>query len=220
METSREESTGVEREALYMVWRRDRELTTPRPLRRWIADYPHFADDFVTWATDFPLIQDAAHRAENPQAAVYRAENYAEEARLEKVGRSVVAEMRAQYGMAAPPLVSLSEAARRRNLRLKEVAERVGIGLPIVSKLEQRLLQFATLPDALIRRLAETLEIGTETVRDYLRQPPTLAAGAAYQYTGKAAPQVAQQEDFAEAIRSCPGMSEAHKQAWLAEMKA
>jgi hypothetical protein len=210
METTREENMGVERETLYMVWRQDRELTLPRSLQRWIAEYPNFADDLVTWATDLPLLQPV----------VYRAEDLAEETSLAKVGRSVVAEMRAQYGMVAAPLVSLSEAAGRGNLRLKEVAERIGIGLPIVSKLEQRLLQFSTLPEALIRRLAETLELGTETVRDYLRQPPTLAAGAAYQYTGKSAPQVAAQQDFAEAIRSCPGMSEADKQAWLAEDKA
>jgi transcriptional regulator with XRE-family HTH domain len=131
-----------------------------------------------------------------------------------------VAEMRAQYGMAHRPLTSLLEAAREQNLRLKDVAERLGIGVPIVSKLEQRLLQFTTLPETLIQKLAETLDTAAENVRDYLRQPPTLAAGAAYQYTGKATPQVQAQQDFAEAIRTCPGMSEADKQVWLAEIEA
>ena len=112
---------------------------------------------------------------------------------------------------------SLADAARRQNLRLKDLADRLGIGVPIVSKLEQRLLRYASLPEALIRKLAETLEIGMEAVQDYLRQPPTLAAGAAYQYTGKTAPQVQGQEEFADAIRTCPAMSEANKQVWLAE---
>lgn len=210
MATTREESTTVEREELYMVWRQDRELTAPRPLNRWIAEYPNFADDFVTWASELPLLQAAQYRAANP----------AMEARLATVGRSVVAEMRAQYGMAPSPLVSLMEAAKRRNLRLKDVADQLGVGVPIMSKLEQRLLQFSTLPETLIRKLAETLEVGSELVRDYLRQPPTLAAGAAYQYKGKATPQVAGQQDFAEAIRSCPGMNAAEKQVWLAEVEA
>ncbi len=210
METTREENSIVERETLYMEWRRDREQASPRPLQGWINAYPGFEADFVRWATELPLLQ----------AALYGPGDPAEEARLAKVGRSVVAEMRARYGMAHPAMTSLTDAARQQNLRLRDVAERVGVGMPIVSKLEQRLLRFTSLPETLIQKLAETLELGTETVRDYLRQPPTLAAGAAYQYTGKTAPQVAGQEDFAEAIRSCPGMSDAHKQAWLMETEA
>ncbi len=209
MGTTREESTIMERETLYMLWRRDREQTAPRPLQGWIAEYPVFEHDFVTWATELPLMQLAEIRADDP----------IEEARLGRVGRSVVAEMRAQYGMTHRPLTSLLEAARQQNLRLKDVAERLGIGVPIVSKLEQRLIQFTTLPESLIQKLAETLDTATENVRDYLRQPPTLAAGAAYQYTGKAAPQVQAPQDFADAVRTCPSMSEAHKQVWLAEIE-
>ena len=210
MTTTRDENLSLERETLYMEWRQDREQATPRSLKYWIAEYPSFADDFVTWASELPLMT----------TTLYRFDTTAEEERLGKVGRSVVAEMRARYGMARPALTSLTEAARERNLRLRDVAERVGVGVPIVSKLEQRLLKFATLPETLIQKLAETLELGTEAVREYLRQPPTLAAGAAYQYTGKAAPSVTDQQDFAEAIRSCPGMSDADKQAWLTNPQA
>ena len=209
MAATREESTIVERETLYMAWREDRDQAMPRPLQRWIADYPGFADDFIAWASDLPLIQPGG----------YGAGDLVEEARLAKVGRSVVAEMRARYGLEPPPLISLTEAARQRNLRFKDVAVRVGIGVPILSKLEQRLLRFATLPESLIVKLAAALELGTETVRDYLRLPPTLAAGAAYQYTGKSAPQVSVQEDFAQAVRSCPGMTESDKQVWLTAME-
>lgn len=208
MATTGDES--MEREALYMEWRQDREQAAPRSLQHWMAEYPRFADDLVQWATDLPLLT----------TTLYRIDTSAEEERLAKVGRTVVAEMRARYGMLPPTLTSLTEAARRRNLRLKDVAERIGVGVPIVSKLEQRLLSFASLPEALIRRLAETLELGVDSVQDYLRQPPTLAVGAAYQYTGKAVPQVTAQQEFAEAIRTCPGMSEAAKQAWLKESEA
>lgn len=210
MATTREENNSLERETLYMEWRQDREQRTPRPLQHWIAEYPSFADDLIGWAAELPVMQ----------AALYRTADADEEARLARVGRSVVAEMRARYGMTQPTLTSLTEAAKQRNLRLKDVAERVGIGMPILSKLEQRLLTFATLPETLIQKIAEALELGAESVRDYLRQPPTLAVGAAYQYTGKAAPQVTAQQDFAEAIRACPGMSEESKQAWLKETLA
>ncbi|GEM_PF-1425033 len=208
MTTNTDENMMAEREALYMLWRQDREQAAAQPLQHWITMHPQFAADFVTWATELLPIQPPA---------VYRVNYRAEEVRLAQVGRSVVAEMRARYGLTPSPLVSLTEAAQQRNLRLKDLAEGLGVGVPIVSKLEQRLLQFSTLPETLIRKLAETLELGTETVRDYLRQPPTLALGAAYQYTGKAVPQVQAPQDFAEAIRACPGMTDAQKQAWLVE---
>ncbi len=205
MVTANHNNLPIERQTLYVLWRKDREEAAPRPLRDWIADYPTFADDLGQWASELPLLESAYSL---PGEA-------AEVARLGRVGRAVVAEMRAKYGMARTPLNSLAEGAKRRGLRLPEVAKRLGVGMPIVSKLDQRLLQFATLPDALLQKLAETLEVSLNTVQDYLRQPPTLASSAAYRYTGDAAPQVLAQESFEDAIRGCPGMSEAQKTLWL-----
>ena len=52
MTTTRDENLNLERETLYMEWRQDREQAAPRSLKYWIAEYPSFADDFTTWASE------------------------------------------------------------------------------------------------------------------------------------------------------------------------
>src|SRR4051794_27846086 len=88
------------------------------------------------------------------------------EARTVEIGRQVVAEMRARYGIGAP-LSSLTEAARTRGLTPKTLAERLGVGMTIVAKLQQRLFRFTSLPEAMIDAIADTLEVTSSQVRAY-----------------------------------------------------
>ena len=81
-------------------------------------------------------------------------------------------------------------------------------------KLEYRHLRVASLPSALITQIADTLQVTGEQVRAYLQQSPTLAPGASYK-NSNGVPQVAAQEEFAQAIRACPGMTDDQKNRWL-----
>ena len=83
----------------------------------------------------------------------------------------------------------------------------------MVAKLQQRLVRFSTIPSVFIERLAQELQVTAQQLNDYLRQPASLATGASYKSNG--VPQAAPQEDFAQAIRSCPDLTEEQKAAWL-----
>lgn len=195
-----------QRDALYIAWSEDRQTAAPTPLRDWIARHPAHAEELTRWAVDTPLLDCAAQRPADLAA----------EAHTLAIGRQVVAEMRARYLTAQPaPLKGLLETAKACGLTPKALAERLGVGLSTVAKLQQRHFRFASLPAEIVAQAADALQVSVGQVRAYLQQPPTLAAGASYKSDG--VPRAAAQEEFADSIRSSRDMTEEQKAYWLAQ---
>lgn len=188
-----------EKDALFIAWSDDRAAAAPLPLTDWIARAPDHADDLVRWTAAHPILEGAEQAAPD----------YAAEERARAAGRALVAEMRARYDAR---LAGLLAAAAARGLNADTLAERLGIGQPIVIKLERRLLRVTSLPGLLIDRLAETLQVSAAQVREYLSRPPTLAAAASYK--SDRVPRATQQ-DFEQAVRTCDEMTSDQKTAWL-----
>lgn len=195
-----------QRDALYIAWSEDRQTAAPTPLRDWIARHPAHAEELARWAVDTPLLDCAAQRPADLAA----------EAHTLAIGRQVVAEMRARYLTVQPaPLKGLLETAKACGLTPKALAERLGVGLSTVAKLQQRHFRFASLPAEIIARAADALQVSVGQVRAYLQQPPTLAAGASYK--SDSVPRAAAQEEFAQAIRSSRDMTEEQKAYWFTQ---
>ncbi len=197
-------------DALFAAWNEDRQARAPRSLREWVNRYPQYAPSLVAWAADMPLLECALESAAPDRSA---------EARTLAVGRQALAEMRAQYFAAqpeaapAPAIDNLLQTAKTQGLTAGKLAARLNVGLPLVAKLNQRLVRLATIPQPLLQGLADELHTGVEQVRAYLARPATLAASAQYKADG--IPQVSAPEDFADAIRACTDMTGDQKQFWL-----
>jgi hypothetical protein len=92
------------------------------------------------------------------------------------------------------------------------LAQRLGVTAAMVTSLHRRLFRFATLPQELIRRASDALQVTPELMCAYLQQPPALAQGA--RYSSDTVPQVVGQTDFAQAIQKS-SLSEEQKRFWL-----
>ena len=205
-----ETTSPRDEDALFAAWNEDRQANAPRSLREWVNRYPQHAPSLIAWAADMPLLECALESAIPDSNA---------EAHTLAVGRQALAEMRAQYFAAQPAAApaaaidNLLQAARTHGLTAGRLAARLNVGLPLVAKLNQRLVRLATIPESLLQGLADELQTGVEQVRAYLARPATLAASA--QYKADSAPQVSAPEDFADAVRACTDMTNDQKQFWL-----
>src|SRR5579871_404679 len=177
---------------LFAQWSADRQAAAPTPLRIWLDRYPEHAADLLQWSAQAPLADRAETLYADPEG----------EARTLAVGLNVVAEFRARYESSLTSLLS-------RGLNAAALAERLALSVPLVFKLERRLLSLASLPATLLDRLADALQVTERQVRDYLQQPPTLAAGA--RYRADSAPRAGRQQDFLQAVRTDPEMTEEQK---------
>ena len=111
------------------------------------------------------------------------------------------------------PIESLVAEAKARGMMPGELAARLGASVPLLGKLNRRLLHPASIPGELVADLATTLGRREEAIALYLARPSTLSAGGFHRAKDK--PAIADREDFFEAVRSDPALSEEHRVRWL-----
>jgi len=194
-------------DTLYAAWKDDRQSAFPVALREWTAQYPSAATELTQWTAAAGMLQC---EEDLDGSAIDRTE-----ASTVAIGKAVLAERRARYSVVRS-FIDIYAAARDCGMTPRSLGIAVGVGLPIIAKLQQRLIRFASLPTALIEALASALQVSATQVRDYLSQPASLAVGASYK--SNAIPHAAEQEEFAEAIRACPDMTAEQKSAWLSRL--
>lgn len=181
-------------------------------LTDWMSRYPAHARD---------LARFAAERWSGGESTA-AAEDAAQTARIRDIGLSVVRSCRgvsatastATTAATAKPIKSLLVAARERGMEADTVAAALDMPVALFWKLHRRLIAPDSIPRNLVASLAETLNRAADDVAAYLRQPPTLAAGASYRSDD--APRVSSaREDFADALRSDPETTDAGCARWL-----
>ena len=206
-ENADETSGEITMDSLYIAWSEDRQSAAPKPLRQWIAQHPRHSDALTAWTADAPLL-DLADAAPTDVDG---------ERRACEIGLNLVAEMRAQYFAASAPPVSLTAAAKNRGLTLAAFAQTIGVGLTVASKLNRRLIHAGTIPMDFVQRMADALDLTAAQIRAYLQQAPTLAQGAMYRADAAPQVQIADKQNFAEAIASAPDMDDTEKALWQSE---
>ena len=188
---------------IYASFYEDRRSVSPRPLTSWISEHPTLKSSLIQWATELPALEIAESRPAYPEF----------EARSVAIGQAVLRKIGLAYRDVGE-LTSLNEAARARGMSPRVIAQRLGIGITIFAKLNRRLIHAASVPARLIETLSGELQVSVEELRGYLRQQPTLAQGAAYR--ADSAPETSDPEEFADAVRRSPDMSEEQKREWVA----
>ena len=170
----------------------------------WMQRHPAFAGDIARIAAD-RWAADAAPAPENAAIAA--------------MGMDILRRLRPQLApapaaIAVRPLTSLVAAAQAKGFDADEIAAVLSVPQPLFVKLHRRLIALESVPRAFITALAETLGRTADDVSVYLRQPPTLAAGASFRADDT--PTVGVQESFADALRQDPEATEIQRERWLA----
>lgn len=173
-------------------------------LKQMIADYPQFAEELK----DFAAARAVVKFAPEPEISAE------ESARYEAIGlqslRAVLNENRSKQNTV---LQSLTEAAKAKGMNRSKFAAAIGLSVSLVQYLEKRRLDFVSIPQTVISKVAKVLETGEELVKDYLNQPPSLATNASFKATER--PEELQPKSFADAVREDQQLSPEEKRKLL-----
>jgi len=112
-----------------------------------------------------------------------------------------------------PALESLTEAAKKQGLNRSKFAAALGLSVSLVQYLEKRRLDFATIPKAVIKKIAGALQMGEETISGYLNRPPDLLTNASFKTADR--PGELKPKTFAEAVREDQTLTSAEKNKLL-----
>jgi transcriptional regulator with XRE-family HTH domain len=113
---------------------------------------------------------------------------------------------------AAPAFASLKALRNARQLSLKAVAERLGLGLDVLSALEAGRIRARSVPERLLAGLGAILDSTAEQVGAILGAQ--VAPAPAFRRATKDGFADAQL-DFADAVKISPAMTSEQKSAWL-----
>jgi hypothetical protein len=104
--------------------------------------------------------------------------------------------------------------AKRLGLDVTGLANKTGLSVVLITKLDRRLIRPLSVPQRVCRLLEEALNTAVELVVEYLQQSPMLATEASFR--AKENPRIQEQQDFFEAVRSDRSVSEERRSALLA----
>jgi len=185
-------------------------------LRLWTARYPDCADTLI--AVDYARFAAGMTLGDSVEDGL-------EDAGAAAIGREALAAWRAASASSAaaprPALTSLVSDAAARGLDAARLAEVLRLDRLLLGRLEQRLLDAATLPRRLVQQIAQILERSPDEVASYLRGSPRVAAQA--HFRARRAPSLsssAERSSFAQALEVSHNLSEADRAYWQAEIEA
>ncbi len=184
-------------------------------LKQWADRYPDLADELI--AADLARLT-----APRPLSARL-AEGGPPDPVAAETARRVLAARRESPPAAAakPPLVSLVSEAQAQGLDVPSFAEALRLDLLLLTRLERRLLDAATIPLALVRRLGELLGRPDTEVAAYLSGGPRLAAAGHYRSRRAPALESASPAmSFREALDAGQNLSAADRAYWQGEADA
>lgn len=189
------------------------EMEAARDARNVLAEfmrrYPQFAVELMDYAATASIIENSpatASDAEQENALVRRGMDTV--ARLLAVNRSMI-----NLSDQVAPLVGLRKEAEARGLTIQSLAAATDLTVPIVVKLDRRLIRFASIPRQVIERIAGALGRTTEAIAAYLSAGDPQFAAAAH-FLAETAPQMPDQQDFYDAVETDLTMSDEQKRAW------
>jgi len=170
-----------------------------RTLTKWIQRYPEFADE-LTALTVGRLVAPFEVEPEGMDEAALQ--------RDLQVMRGVLGRRRQPQA-----ITSLSEAGKAVGLTsIKAIAQRANLSAALVRKLDLHLMQVASLPAELFTQLTQALQVGADALQQYFLGQPMMPEGS---FKSEQRPEITEQEDFFEAVRKDPSLTEEQRQYWL-----
>jgi hypothetical protein len=181
-------------------------------LTEFMRRYPHAADALADFAATASIIENSPDTESQTES-----QGYTEEETIVRRGMETAARLLGTRRTSLTPegtesLAGLRKEAEAQGLTIQALAAATRLTVPLLVKLDRRLIRFASIPRQAIERIGEALGRSFDEVAAYLQGDPQFASQASFR--ADAAPQMPGQQDFFEAVETDLTMDEVQKVEW------
>jgi hypothetical protein len=180
-------------------------------LAEFMRRYPYAANALADLAAISSIIENSPDKEGQPESERLIEEDILRRG-METAARLLAARQASVTPAEAAPLSGLRKEAEARGLTIQTLASATRLSVPLLVKLDRRLIRFASIPRRAIERIGAELGHSFEAVAAYLQGDPQFASQASFR--ADAAPQMPSQQDFFEAVETDLTMDEAQKAEW------
>lgn len=190
---------------------------TPETVAKIIEQHPRFERQIMEYVVERAMWQ---HTSDNNDLSPNKEERFLE------IGRNAALKVlqhkrkeleekgiRRQEQTQEKILISLIEEAKVQGMNISGFASSTGLSIPIIAKLEQRLIAFASIPKEAIDKIATVIKASSESVASFLQGAPQFASDASYK--SETQPELLKQQDFYAAVQSDLTLKPEQKEYWL-----
>jgi hypothetical protein len=182
--------------------------SSPEPsytaLAEWVRRYPQYERELTDFAVAWSLV-------DRVPAAAEEVREDAASAHMDRV-RSLIKDY-APSAVESAAIRGLIAEGQAQGLSARQLAEKSGLSVSLVTKLDRRLIQFASIPREVVSAIAEAINREAQTVARYLQGGALLAPSASYR--AEEAPSLPEQQSFAEAVSADRMLSPEDRQRLL-----
>lgn len=181
-------------------------------LTEFMRRYPHAAGALADFAATASIIENSTDTESQTER-----ESLAEEESIVRRGMETAARLLAARGTSiiheeTAPLTGLRKEGEARGLTIQALASATRLTVPLLVKLDRRLIRFTSIPRQAIERIGVELGRSFEAIAAYLQGDSQFASQASFR--ADAAPQMPDQQDFFEAVETDLTMDETQKAEW------
>ena len=188
----------------------ENDRPTAENLREWVKRYPQYRRELIefaaAWAKQLVLPPALEMEPETEKTLIDRAMSYVLNVTHDRDTQTQ------SLAESSEAVHSLTEEARHAGMKPQELANALGLDLPIISKLNSR--RIMEIPALLISLFGQLLQKPTTVIEAYFARPPQVAVDAAFLAHRK--PAIPAQQIFADAVRAS-SLSDEEKARWLGE---
>jgi cobalamin biosynthesis Mg chelatase CobN len=181
-------------------------------LTEFMRRYPHAADALAESAATSSIIENSPDVESQSESESLTEEEVIVRRGMETAARLLAARRMSVTPVEPAPLSGLRNEAEARGLTIQAVASATRLSVPLIVKLDRRLIRFASIPRLAIERIGAELGRSFEAVAAYLQGDSQFASQASFR--ADAAPQMPDRQDFFEAVETDLTMDETQKAEW------
>lgn len=194
------------------------ERADPDALVTILATYPAHAPELIEFNAALKATAGYEHEALTAESETLANRAY-ERAMARVFGASASGET--TFAPAAAPAIGVAQGVvatlrglrRARGMTPRALGERLGLGVDVVTSLEHGLIRAATIPERLVKALADVLGTNLDQITTALTAQPEVRP--LYRRERHGATESGEPLDFAEAVRVSPNMSLEEKARWV-----
>lgn len=181
-------------------------------LTEFMRRYPHAADALADFAATASIIENSPDTESHTENESRTQKESIVRRGMETAARLLAAHRTSVISEETAPLTGLRKEGEAHGLTIQALASATHLTVPLLIKLDRRLIRFASIPRQAIERIGVELGRSFETIAAYLQGDSQFASQASFR--AEAAPQMPAQQDFFDAIETDLTMSEEQKDEW------
>lgn len=179
-------------------------------LDEWIKKYPQYEDELRDFTVTWTMVEFFSE-GQSPEV------DWEREMPIDKPRiRNLLKRIRQEQALKSAgegPIRSIIMECNQKDITFEELATTLDISIPVLAKLDNRLIDYFSIPLQFIKGLAEAIQREILLTAKYLNGAPQLLERASFKSNRK--PIIPQKENFFDVIRNDEGINDRQRMRWL-----